>query len=157
MARITSEQRQKNKRTYDAMIVDLFLEEGWKSITYDRLTKELGLPRKSSLQAYYPSSAHFIEALRGKMFPMAAECLDFSSYDKFVDSWTSALEQHRVFRELVMMMVNHMVSNPDSDLGMIGYTRFFDRLEGNLGKDAAQDAIEKVLGITVLQFMKVQS
>lgn len=157
MARITVEQKQKNKRAYDEIIVKLFLEEGWKSITYDRLTKELGLPKKSSLQSYYPSSAHFIEALRGKMFPLAVESLDFRSYDAFVDSWVSALEQQSTFRELVMMMVNHMVNHPDSDLGFIGYHRFLNQLEVHLDKETALSAIEKVLGITVLQFIKQPS
>ncbi|WP_117232504.1 TetR/AcrR family transcriptional regulator [Vibrio maerlii] len=91
MARITQEQRDKNKQVLDDLIWKIFTNEGWDAITYQRLADEFG-SKKSTMQRYYPSQDDFLDGIRGRPMKLLAEQLDTSSPEALLESWFSAME-----------------------------------------------------------------
>lgn len=154
MARITAEEKRKKKEKLDECIVKIFLNEGWSSITYDRLAKEFNV-RKSSIQAYYPSSIMFATALQGVAFPIFIEMLDFETKDRFIDSWVSAYEDenNHVFREVVEMLLQNILKDGTSPHARGGVLRLQKHLAQAIGDVEATSAIKSVFGELIYRKM----
>ncbi|MGV2987553.1 TetR/AcrR family transcriptional regulator [Vibrio sp. E150_011] len=154
MARITAEEKRQKKERMDECIVKIFLNEGWSSVTYDRLAKEFNV-RKSSIQAYYPSSIMFATALQGVIFPLFLEMLDFETKDKFIDSWVSAYEDesNHVFREVVEMLLQNILKDGTSPYSRGGVLRLKQHLAQTIGEGEATSAIKSVFGELVYRKM----
>ncbi|MGR5320479.1 TetR/AcrR family transcriptional regulator [Vibrio jasicida] len=156
MARITAEQRASNKAEYDALILRIFMEEGWDHVTYDRLSKELGI-RKSTLQGYYENRLMFATALQGKILPHVMQKLDVNSSEGFIRSWFDAYWDHEdhVFREVVRMLVTSVV---DSGSGAVQIKRAINQIElvlsNNIGKEEARNTMEIVFGKIIFLYME---
>ncbi|WP_246856152.1 hypothetical protein [Vibrio crassostreae] len=121
MARITKVQWEENLASYNALILDVFLKEGWENVTYDRLSKETGL-RKSTLQGYYPCNNDFEIALKGKIVPIFLRHLDFSSKRTLIVSWRKAMQAHqfRMVIRMLMMFAHKKGSEGTGRLWVIG-------------------------------------
>lgn len=91
MARISRAQYEANKQKLDDHIWELFKTEGWEAVTYSRLAKFM-CTRKSTIQGYYPSSAHFLEGIEGRGFPEMLPLLDMSSPEAFLDSFAQGIK-----------------------------------------------------------------
>ncbi|MEZ9701402.1 TetR/AcrR family transcriptional regulator [Vibrio sp. 10N.261.46.E12] len=154
MARITAEERRQKKERMDERIVKIFLNEGWSSVTYDRLAKEFNV-RKSSIQAYYPNSIMFATALQGVVFPILLDILDFETKDKFIDSWITAYEDpnNHVFREVIEMLLQNILKDGTSPYSRGGVLRLKQHLAQTIGETEATEAIKSVFGELVFRKM----
>ncbi|MGL6258948.1 TetR/AcrR family transcriptional regulator [Vibrio sp. WXL103] len=154
MARITAQEKQEKKQRMDQRIVDIFLNEGWSAVTYDRLAKEFNV-RKSSIQAYYPSSIMFATALQGIVFPIVVKTLNFESKQAFIDSWVSAYEDksNHVFREAVEMLLQNILKDGTSPHSRGGVLKLQNHLAQSIGEEEAIDAIKSALGELIYRKM----
>ncbi|EKM24550.1 TetR family transcriptional regulator [Vibrio sp. HENC-03] len=148
MARISSEERAKRKEVYDATILNLFWNEGWNAVTYDRLAKELSIT-KSTLQNYYPSRLDFSKALQGKVFPKFFAYLNLDSREQLVVSWTKALSQPEFLRVLNMFITSLIQESTHKD-SLNGLKKLEQVLTTKLGPEAEKD-LELLLGRTVIR------
>lgn len=151
MARITQQQKAENLARYNSIILELFLNEGWDSVTYDRLAKETGL-RKSTLQGYYPSNKDFAQAMQGKVMPIVIEQLDFSSPQAFVDSWMTGLEQKQ-FSMIIRMFVSNSTKPQPSEFSQRGILGLKQLIASHLPDESADEILEAVLGKSVMSLL----
>jgi hypothetical protein len=151
MARISASEREANKRTYDELIFDIFTNEGWDSITYDRLSKDLSV-RKSTLQGYYPSRAHFGTALQGKVLPQLLESLDLSSRESFIDSWDKALLQPQFSMVIRLFLENSLTPDTNSS-ARNGSNNLVRLLQGSMNREEAENLVQMVYGRSIFFFM----
>ncbi|GAD80177.1 hypothetical protein [Vibrio ezurae] len=151
MARITQQQKEENKANYNALIVKIFLAEGWSSVTYDRLAKETGL-RKSTLQGYYPSNSDFAVALKGKIFPIIAATLDFSSKDTFIQSWERGLSQTE-FSMVIRMFIANAAMKESHPQTKAGVTKLIELVAHKLPEENALQLIDSVMGTSVIKLL----
>lgn len=154
MARITVQEKQQKKEKLDECIVNIFLNEGWSAVTYDRLAKEFNV-RKSSIQAYYPSSIMFATALQGIIFPILVKLLNFSSKEKFIDSWVVAYNDtnNHVFRESIEMLLQNIIKDGTSPYSRGGVLKLQHHLSLSIGEEEAIDAIKCVFGELIYRKM----
>ncbi|AYV23406.1 MULTISPECIES: TetR/AcrR family transcriptional regulator [Vibrio] len=155
MAKISAEEKAKKKQSMDDKIFSIFINEGWGSVTYDRLAKEFSV-RKSSIQAYYPSSIMFATALQGKVFPLVIPLLDFSTKQGFIDSWLKAYkdEEQHLFKEVVEMLFDNILKDGTSPHSRGSVLRLQQILAQNIGEDDAKMAIKIVFGEII--YLKMQ-
>lgn len=155
MARITAEEKEQKKNQYDALIFQIFTEEGWDAVTYDRLAKELGIG-KSSLQRYYPSNLFFATALQGKVFPLAIQKLDLSSKSAFIQSWLTAYhdENDHIFHEVIRMLMVNIMNHGGAPATKSAIGRLIALLAQTLGEDDAKDAVITALGHTIYSYIE---
>ncbi|MEZ9631295.1 hypothetical protein BCT86_13710 [Vibrio breoganii] len=151
MARITQKQKEENLAKYNALIVKIFLAEGWESVTYDRLAKETGL-RKSTLQGYYPSNREFAMALQGKILPIIMSCLDFSSREAFIQSWEKGLAETQFSMVIRMFVANaaKTESNPSTQRGVL---KLIEIISEHLPDEDAHEMIDLVMGKSVMRLL----
>ncbi|EGR1425122.1 TetR/AcrR family transcriptional regulator [Vibrio vulnificus] len=151
MAKISAEQREKNKNEFDLVVEEIFWERGWDAITLNEMAKRTGKP-KPTLQNYYPDRTHFGEALRGKVFPVVMSCLDLSSPREFKISWETQLSANRKFRMVVNLLVSNATSEQTNDMTINGIVRLRHMLSEKWGSDKeAFDSLMWVLGLSVLR------
>ncbi len=151
MARITQQKKEENLAKYNALIMKIFLAEGWESVTYDRLAKETGL-RKSTLQGYYPSNREFAMALQGKILPIVMSCLDFSSREAFIQSWEQGLTE-KEFSMVIRMFVANAAkteSNPSTQRGVL---KLIEIVSEHLPNENAREIIDLVMGKSVMTLL----
>ncbi|NUW75552.1 TetR/AcrR family transcriptional regulator [Vibrio mediterranei] len=155
MAKISAEEKAKKKQSMDDKIFSIFINEGWGSVTYDRLAKEFSV-RKSSIQAYYPSNIMFATALQGKVFPLVIPLLDFSTKQGFIDSWLKAYkdEEQHLFKEVVEMLFDNILKDGTSPHSRGSVLRLQQILAQNIGEDDAKMAIKIVFGEII--YLKMQ-
>ena len=151
MARISQEEKEQNQAHYDAVIFELFITEGWEAVTLDRVAKECGI-RKSTLQGYYKNKDQFAYALQGKIFPMFAGKLDFQSAERFKASWRTLHSEDRVFREVVLMLIDNIVSRGGSEGTRGAIIRLVHVLSVNITEEAAEQAVKEALGETLFGY-----
>jgi len=156
MARITAEERAQKKQNLDEMIVTIFMTEGWRAVTYDRLAKEFNV-RKSSIQSYYASSVMFATALQGKVFPIIIPLLDFSTKQLFIDSWVKAYkdEEQHVFKEVVHMLLDNILKDGTSPHSRGAVFKLQQNLAITIGEVEAENAIKMVFGEII--YLKMHS
>ena len=147
MARISAEEKKDKKNRIDTIIVRIFLEEGWSAVTYDRLAKEFGV-RKSSIQAYYPTSIMFATALQGKVLPMFVEKLDLTTKEGFISSWLNAYDDqdNHVFREVIEMLLHNILKDGTSPHARGSVMRLQQQVAINIGEEEAVNAIKIIFG-----------
>ncbi|MBW3695433.1 TetR/AcrR family transcriptional regulator [Vibrio sp. T187] len=147
MARITKEQKSANLEAYNAVVLKIFLEEGYRVITYARLAEELGI-RQSTLQGYYPSSSDFILALKGKLLPIMLKHLSFESKDRFFESWMNGLQVTQFRNVIAVVLSTANLENP-SEFNYQGITSLDNLLKEHFGHEH-RDILESVLGRSFL-------
>lgn len=147
MARITAEERAQKKQKLDDMVISIFMNEGWDSVTYDRLAKEFKV-RKSSIQAYYPNSVMFATALQGKIFPLVVPLLNFTTKQAFIDSWIQAYkdEDQHIFKEVMKMLLDNILKDGTSPYSRGAVFKLQEMLAKNIGSQDAEDAMKMVFG-----------
>ncbi|MFH0287977.1 hypothetical protein ACGRSR_09985 [Vibrio owensii] len=154
MARITQEERKKNKEKYDELIFKLFVEEGWESVTLDRVSKILNI-RKSTLQGYYPEKMDFMRALEGKVYPEIIGSLDFSSSNAFVKSWATMLVSNRVFKQAISMILINVLKiegtpGPRLQRPII---RIINELAKNVDREEAEKTVGDCFGVAIMSLI----
>lgn len=129
MARITRKQREKNELILDDLIWNICSKEGWPAVSYAEVAKRFGTT-KSAIQRYYPTHEHFGLALQGKVMPIIAEHLDWSSSDKFIDSWMVALsnENDMRFRRVLELLFHETLRENPSKMTTAGVDRFTGKI-----------------------------
>lgn len=152
MARITAAEMERKKQKYDDLILHLFLTEGWDAITYDRISKEMGVT-KSSIQRYYPHKMRFATALQGKIFPEVIKLLNFSSKDEFIRSWEISLKDNQVFRESIRIIMTNAVAPVTAEGTQRALERLTKLLIQNIGEVEAKQTVEEVLGRTLVLYI----
>ena len=153
MARITPEQRKANTEKYNAIIVKLFLANGWNSVTYDNIAKIAGV-RKSTLQGYYPSNKDFGTALKGRIFPIFISHLDFTDEQSLIGSWNIALDI-KEFRMVISMFIANSASLEPSSLTIKGMQGLISMFAEHFGIERATAVAEVLLGKTVLKLINI--
>lgn len=153
MARISKAQWEENFASYNAIILEIFLNEGWDNVTYDRLSKETGL-RKSTLQGYYASNSDFEVAIKGKVFPIILKHLDFSSRAQLIVSWKQAMSsnQFRMIMRLIIMHAHKKGADGNGRLGVIGLTKL---ISDKLPDEDALELVQLLFGLTVTELMEI--
>lgn len=154
MARITAEEREQKKKMMDEYIYNLFVTEGWDAITYDRLAKDLNIG-KSSVQRYYENKMLFATALQGRIFPEVIRQLDFTSKDRFIESWISAYHNQSslIFREAVRMLMTNIMTASTSPYSRNAVNRLESMLSANIGEEEANLSIKIALGTIAYSYM----
>lgn len=154
MARITAEERAQKKQKLDDMIMTIFMNEGWNSVTYDRLAKEFNV-RKSSIQAYYPHSIMFATALQGKLFPLITPLLDFTTKEAFILSWSKAYrdETQSVFKDVMEMLLDNILKDGTSPYSKGAVLKLQQMLSKNTGEQEAEAAMKIIFGEMVYSKM----
>ncbi|AYO17470.1 hypothetical protein D0812_24205 [Vibrio owensii] len=148
MGRITKEQREKNFQQLNRVILDIFLNEGWSKVTYDRISKETGL-RKSTLQGYYPTNSDFLLAVRDKLRRLMLDKLDFSSKKQLLISWNEALAQPE-FSHVVDMFISHCVSQAPAPIARKAMKNFHSMIEVSFPQDNSVEIMSQLFGRAVI-------
>ncbi|MEL0608928.1 hypothetical protein [Vibrio echinoideorum] len=154
MARISKAQWEENFASYNAIILEIFLNEGWDNVTYDRLSKETGL-RKSTLQGYYPSNADFESAIQGKVFPIILRHLDFSSREQLIDSWKTSMSSSNQFRMIMRMFIMHAHKKGADGNGRNGVITLTKLISERLPNEDSLALIQLLFGLTVTELMEI--
>lgn len=155
MARITKEQRENNLTSFNELILNIFLNEGWDSVTYDRLAKETGL-RKSTLQGYYPSNKDFAIAINGRVLPIIQKKLNFSSKETLVDSWIAGLADKQ-FKIVMRMLIAESVREESASSTHKGISNMIKLIEHHLPNESGQHILESLLGKTILELIQANN
>ncbi|WP_087022660.1 hypothetical protein [Thaumasiovibrio subtropicus] len=155
MARITKAERDKNKNTFDAIILNIFLSEGWDAVTLTRLSQETGF-KKSTLQGYYPTRNDMGDALTFKMLPCVYAELDFSTPTTFLESWNSSLKHNGVFRSVLRVLFTSSLSVGAEQAMRSGMQHLVNRCRRELGETGEQ-AIVDVLGGSLVMLCESES
>lgn len=151
MARISVEQRRKNKEFLDEIVREIFWEDGWNGVTLDSISDRSGFKR-SVVQNYFPTKKDMGEALRGNVFPVMMEHLDFSCPKEFKISWEVAIRTSSKFRMICHLLVANSVSENTSDMTLAGIIRLRTLLSDKWDSDKeANDTVMWVLGLTVVK------
>lgn len=153
MARISKAKWEENYASYNAIILEIFLNEGWDHVTYDRLSKETGL-RKSTLQGYYPSNTDFEKALKGKVFPIIAAHLDFSTKASLLSSWKEGMKVTQ-FRMVMRMFVMHAYKKGAEGSGRQGVLGLGNLISDRLPEENTLEVIQLLFGLTVTELMDI--
>ncbi len=152
MAKISKEEKEANFKKYNQIILDIFFESGWHCVTYDNIAKVAGV-RKSTLQGYYESNKEFAHALKGKVFPIFAEQLDFSSKETLTESWHKALSVKH-FRYILNMLVANSTLPEPSDMTVNGMTNLIKMVDGHFPGEG-REIVETLLGKTILTLLDI--
>ncbi|MBC7005673.1 hypothetical protein BIZ37_24245 [Photobacterium sp. BZF1] len=147
MARISKDKWQENFAKYNAIILEIFLTEGWDFVTYDRLSKETGL-RKSTLQGYYPSNQDFAVAMDGKVLPIIMQHLSFESREALIQSWAESLESQK-FRMIMKMFVMHASKHESEGRGALGAKGLLNIIQYELPDEDGLELLQHLFGLTV--------
>ncbi|SON52969.1 hypothetical protein [Vibrio tapetis] len=148
MARLTHQERDRRFQLYCDHILHLFLTEGWTSVTYTRLAKDLNLT-KSTLQGYFPSNKHFSVGVKGKILPIIAKQLDFSCEEALLSSWVSGIQTNFPFRHAVQLMLIEAQKDSASPIAIQGIERFEQTLSQHF-PEVHEKLLEQLLGKAVL-------
>lgn len=152
MARISAEEIQRKRKMYDECILNLFFSEGWDAVTYDRIAKEMGVT-KSSLQRYYANKMQFAHALEGKVFQQATQLLDFTSRIAFLNSWQCSLNDNKIFRECLHIIMTNALAPVSAPATTKAVTRLTGVLALHIGDSEAQEVMDIALGRTLIVYM----
>ncbi|NOH79917.1 TetR/AcrR family transcriptional regulator [Vibrio sp. RE86] len=152
MAKITAEERARKQEALNQIVLDIFWNEGWPAVSYAEVAKRFGTT-KSAIQRYYPTHEHFGLALQGKVMPIIAEHLDWSSSDKFIDSWMVALsnENDVRFRRVLELLFHETLRENPSKMTTAGVDRFTGKIIEAFG-DA--NIVDILFGRTFLYLLK---
>ncbi|WP_117232500.1 TetR family transcriptional regulator [Vibrio maerlii] len=125
MARISTEEKARKQAELNAIILDIFWNEGIQAVTYAEIAKRFGTT-KSTIQRYFPTSDHFPLAWEGKIGPIISEFLDWSSKDNFEASWMRALENENDvrFRRILEVMFVEAAKVKSTEPAKVGVERF---------------------------------
>lgn len=151
MAYISPQERQRKKEAFDAYVLQIFLEEGWEAISYERVSKHFKTTN-SSIQRYYPHRADFGNALSGHILPILAKHLKFDTKQVFIESWAEAMHDWFFAMVIKMIIENSVVTNTDNNIKK-GVYRMVGVLENTMTNEEAVDALESVLGKSVMFYM----
>ncbi|WP_454442011.1 TetR/AcrR family transcriptional regulator [Vibrio bathopelagicus] len=148
MARITQVQKLENQKSYDNIVLNLFLAEGHEALTYARIAQEIDISL-TTLQGYYPSTRAIRSVLHRHMLSIILENLDFSSEEMFLQSWQNALDDEQ-FRYVIKLMFFHasQVKNPE-EFNISSDGEFRDKMLESFGTDSIR-IIETVVGRSML-------
>lgn len=148
MARITQVQKLENQKSYDNIVLNLFLAEGHEALTYARIAQEIGISL-TTLQGYYPSTRAIRSVLHRHMLSIILENLDFSSEEMFLQSWQNALDDEQ-FRYVIKLMFFHasQVKNPE-EFNISSDGEFRDKMLESFGTDSIR-IIETAVGRSML-------
>ncbi len=149
MAKISAEEKHRKKAEFDAHIYDIFINEGWDAVTYERMAKDFGT-RKSSIQRYYGKRLDFGNALQGKILPIILPLLDFSDKEAFIASWLLALD-NQTFREVNKLLIENATGSGVG--GWQGVNRLLHIMRNTMSDNDADAAITTCLGKSVLFFL----
>ncbi|MEF1228079.1 TetR family transcriptional regulator [Vibrio fortis] len=150
MARISAEQRRKNKEFLDEIVREIFWEDGWNGVTLDSISERSGFKR-SVVQNYFPTKRDMGEALRGSVFPVMMEQLDLTNTDEFKISWEVAIRTSLKFRMVVHMLIANSINENTNDMTVSGIVRLRKLLSDKWGSEAqAIESIYNVLGMSVV-------
>lgn len=153
MARISNAQREKNFTFFNALILEIFLTEGWEHITYSRLSKETGL-NKSTLQGYYPSNDHFEIALNGKLFPVLLDLLDFSSKDKLMTTGKEAMHIHH-FKMIMRLFLMHACAKGPESKGRVWVLSLTELISRRMPNEDALEITQLLLGLAATELLSI--
>ena len=149
MAKITAQEKERKKAILDAHIYEVFINEGWDALSYERIAKDFGT-RKSSIQRYYEKRLDFGIALQGKIFPIIVDLLDFTDEARFIASWVKALE-NQTFREVNKLLIENATGSGTG--GRIGVSKLLNKMKATMSNDEANAALKTCLGESVLFFL----
>ncbi len=151
MARISRVEKEKNKQRLDGIILDIFLQDGYSSILYERISILSGM-KISTIQGYYPSRECFLEALQGKVMPVFIDYLQLDGdRDAFIASWETAL-QESIFCNIMKMLFVHIAEEQPSILAVNAVEGFRTLIELKLGSDALAD-VDTLIGRSLIHML----
>ncbi|WP_019616526.1 hypothetical protein [Psychromonas ossibalaenae] len=151
MARISRVEKEKNKQRLDGIILDIFLQDGYSGILYERISI-LSAMKISTIQGYYPSRECFLEALQGRVMPIFIDYLQLDAgREEFIRSWESAL-QEIVFCNIMKMLFVHIAEDQPSLLAVNAVERFRALVELKLGAEALAD-VDMLVGRSLLHML----
>ncbi|WP_117232502.1 TetR family transcriptional regulator [Vibrio maerlii] len=142
MAKITAEERARKQEALNEIVLDIFWNEGWPAVSYAEVAKRFGTT-KSAIQRYYPSHEHFGLALQGKVMPIIAGHLDWSSKDKFMQSWMDALsnKEDLRFRRVLELLFHETLRETPSPQTGVGVDRFIGKIAEAFGDRSVADEL----------------
>ncbi|NKF50381.1 TetR family transcriptional regulator [Shewanella sp. WXL01] len=147
MARVSKEEKEANFEKFNQIIMEIFFESGWESVTYDNIAKIAGV-RKSTLQGYYPTKKDFGQTLKGKMLPIILKQLDFSSKAALVDSWKAGLSDKK-FRYIVSLLLYTVtLATPPAHITS-ALNQLIDICESHFPNEG-YGISERLLGLTIM-------
>nr|WP_086939345.1 TetR/AcrR family transcriptional regulator [Thaumasiovibrio occultus] len=146
MAKISRAEREANKQRFDALVLNIFLLEGWEAVTLTRLAQETGT-RMSTLQGYYPTRRDLGNALTGKVFPHFLSELNFESEKSFRDSWMHALAHNNIFRGVITLLLESCVMTDTPEAAYQGLLRLKQLCQDSFGDE---HIINCILGESVV-------
>ncbi|PSU36224.1 hypothetical protein [Photobacterium lutimaris] len=148
MARISAKERQEKLEFINQKIFELFLREGFGSLTFYNIAEETGI-RQSTLQSYHKT--HTIpEALTGKVAPYFMSKLDMSNLSAFRDSWMTALNDSG-FRNILSLLVGHITTADNlGELAGKGLLGLIAAIEAELGEEGRK-SLNELMGLSVIE------
>jgi len=142
MAKITAEEKARKQQALNEIVLEIFWNEGWQAVSYAEVAKRFGTT-KSAIQRYFPSHDHFALALQGKVMPLITSHLDWSSKEKFIESWMTALTNNEDlrFRKVLELLFIESTKETASQMSLVGVERFTGKIKETFGDESVSNEL----------------
>lgn len=151
MGRLTTEEKSSRMGTYNVLVWEMFLNDGWDGVTYKNIADKIGIAQ-SSLQSYYKTSKDFGDALRGKVLPyfMSKNKLD-GTLEEFEESWEYAFINDSGFKHIVFLLAGHIIDPREiNKLALVSLHHLMGVVEAKFGSEGTR-SLERLFGYSLLR------
>lgn len=100
MPRVSQEVSQQTRKRIIDSAFNIVLKQGISGLTFTNLAKEAGISR-SGINAHFKKKEDILKEIEPLMIKIITTRLDFSSPDKFWDSWVYHIDNSEQFRNAI--------------------------------------------------------
>lgn len=140
MPRVSQAEAKKTRQAILDAAFKILLLEGHEHLTYTRVAEKTGVSR-SCVNGHFKRKEALLDELKPKAFEHIIQALEFSSADDFYRSWLTAVNEDRMFRNLIQN-VGEMICSPD------GRRALLERILGD--SIEAEKALYMAIGYAVV-------
>ncbi len=147
--RISKEEKARRVIWFNNSVLYMLLKHGAEAITYDSVSKELGVA-KSSVQKYYPQRNSFFEAIQADLSKILVDPIDTTTTESVMASWVN---QHRngYFCSVADLVVREAINKDGSSASTYCVRQLSDKLQRELPNEDTNSLIFKLFGFTSMR------
>ncbi|HAS6349544.1 TetR/AcrR family transcriptional regulator [Vibrio sp. IRLE0018] len=135
MPRVSQATAKKTRQAIVDASFKILLLEGYEHLTYSRIAEKTGVSR-SCVNGHFKRKEELLGELKPKAVEQIVQALEFSSPDEFYSSWVKAVNEDRMFRNLIQN-VGEMICSAE------GRQSLMSRISGD------QEEVEKALYMAI--------
>ena len=100
MPRVSQEVAKQTRQRIISSAIQIVTLEGSQNLTFSNLAKKAGISR-SGINCHFKRKEDLMDEIRPVLAERVEQALDFSSPDNFFQSWRNAVDNDRMFRNLI--------------------------------------------------------